>query len=569
MITKNAWKDLKRVVLPYWSSPSKGWGWLLLLLALLLTISFINIRISYSERAVFTALEGKDAATYWHSLWLYAAVLAGSVPIVGSFGWVKSKLEMAWREWLTTRILDRYLANRNFVKVTSNLVDNPDERIQQDVSYFCTEILTISMALLDSFLAFCAFVTILYLISPTLLVVAIVYSGVGTIATLVFGKRLVGLHYEQQRLEAEFRYNLVYLRDNAESVGLYNAGVREGKGLKARLSRLLRNLNSIVSWQRNLTLFKTTYDYSLIIVPALVAAPLYFTGHIELGMMVQAASSFGRVIGALSVVIAQYQTFARLSAITSRLSDVIGVLEDIEKQTGEKGPGQIVTKVGSNLAADDVTLKTPDGARTLVRNLTFQLKAGSRLIIAGSSGVGKSSLIRAFAGLWTAGTGGLARPALDDMMVLPQESYMPFGNLRDQLTYPKAGTECGIEDARILSVLNLVNLGELVQNVGGLDTVKHWTEILSPGERQRVAFARLMLSSPKLVLLDEATSSLDVTTEAKLYDLVTATGATIVSVAHHKTLIGYHDTVLELMPGGGWRLIPVKEYQQEEESKQQ
>lgn len=567
MKTKSAWNDLKRVVLPYWSSPSKGWAWLLFLLALLLTISFINIRISYSERAVFTALEGKDASSYWHSLWLYAAVLVCSVPIVGSFGWVKSKLELVWREWLTTHILDRYLANRNFVKVTANLVDNPDERIQQDVSYFCTEILTISMALLDSFLAFCAFVTILYLISPTLLVVAIVYSAIGTVSTLVFGKRLVGLHYEQQRLEAEFRYNLVYLRDNAEAIGLYNAGIREGKGLKARLSRLLRNLNSIVSWQRNLTLFKVTYDYSLIIVPALISAPLYFAGEIELGMMVQAASSFGRVIGALSVVIAQYQTFARLSAITSRLSDFVGVLEDIEKQTGDKCVGQIVTKEAANLAVDRVTLNTPDGARTLVRNLSFDLKPGSRLIIAGPSGVGKSSLVRAFAGLWTAGTGAIARPALDDMMVLPQESYMPLGTLRDQFTYPKVGTESGIADSRILAVLKLVNLGELVENAGGLDATKHWVEILSPGERQRVAFARLMLSSPKLVLLDEATSSLDVDSEAKMYDFVTATGATIVSVAHHKTLIGYHDTVLELMPGGGWRLIPADVYQQEEESK--
>ncbi|MDZ4833889.1 MAG: ABC transporter ATP-binding protein/permease [Candidatus Melainabacteria bacterium] len=562
MRTKSAWSDLKRVVLPYWSTPSIGWGWLFFLLALLLAISFINIRISYSERAVFTALEGKDAATYWHNLWLYAAVLLCSVPIVGSFGWVKSKLEMAWRNWLTTHILDRYLANRNFVKVTSDLVDNPDERIQQDVSYFCTEILTISMALLDSFLAFLAFVTILYLISPTLLVVAIVYSAVGTVATLVFGKRLVGLHYDQQRLEAEFRYNLVYLRDNAEAVGLYNAGIREGKGLKARLARLLHNLNSIVSWQRNLTLFKVTYDYSLVIVPALFAAPLYFTGHIELGMMVQAASSFGRIIGALSVVIAQYQTFARLSAITSRLSDFVGVLEEIEQNSDEKGPGRIATKLASNLALDDLTLNTPDGARTLVRNLSFSLKPGSRLIIAGPSGVGKSSLIRAFAGLWTAGTGEIARPDLDDMMVLPQESYMPLGTLRDQFTYPKAGTECGIADSRILAVLKLVNLGELVGNAGGLDATKHWTEILSPGERQRVAFARLMLSSPKLVLLDEATSSLDVTSEAQMYDFVTATGATIVSVAHHKTLIGYHDTVLELVPGGGWRLIPTDVYQQ-------
>lgn len=563
MKPKLAWNNLKRVVLPYWRHPSVGWAWLLVLLALLVVISYINIRISYSERAVFNALETKSADEFWHNLMLYAGVLVCSVPIVGSFGWVKSQLEMAWRRWLTTNILERYLKNRNFVKITTDQVDNPDERIQQDVMYFCTETLTVAMALLDSALAFCAFVTILYLISPVLLLVAFAYSIVGTLATLLFGKRLVGMHYEQQKLEAEFRYNLVYLRDNKEAIGLYNGAEREGSGLKQRLAKLLRNLSSIVSWQRNLTLFKVSYDYSLLIVPSLVSAPLYLSGQIELGMMVQAAGAFGRVIGALSVVIAQFQTFARLSAIISRLSDFIGVLEAIEKKGDEKGPGEIITRIAPTLAAKGLTLNTPDGARTLVRHLDFELKSGGRVIVAGPSGVGKSSLVRAFAGLWTAGTGEIQRPDLGDMMVLPQETYMPLGTLRDQITYPRSAQEAGIDDARILSVLNIVSLGELVKNVGGLDSVRTWSDVLSPGERQRVAFARMLLANPKLVLLDEATSSLDDATEAKMYDLVTATGATIVSVAHHQALIGYHDTVLELMPGGGWRFVPVAEYSKE------
>ena len=563
MTPKTAWNNLKRVVLPYWRRPSVGWAWLLVLLTLLLVISYINIRISYSERAVFNALETKNADQFWHNLMLYAGVLVCSVPIVGSFGWVKSQLEMAWRRWLTTNILERYLKNRNFVKITTDQVDNPDERIQQDVMYFCTEMLTVAMALLDSALAFCAFVTILYLISPVLLLVAFAYSIIGTVATLLFGKRLVGMHYEQQKLEAEFRYNLVYLRDNKEAIGLYNGAEREGNGLKQRLAKLLRNLSSIVSWQRNLTLFKVSYDYSLLIVPSLVSAPLYLSGQIELGMMVQAAGAFGRVIGALSVVIAQFQTFARLSAIISRLSDFIGVLEAIEQKGDEKGPGEIFTRISPTLAAKGLTLHTPDGARTLVRDLDFELKQGGRIIVAGPSGVGKSSLVRAFAGLWTAGTGEIQRPDLGDMMVLPQETYMPLGTLRDQITYPRSAQEAGIDDARILSVLNIVSLGELVKNVGGLDSVRTWSDVLSPGERQRVAFARMLLANPKLVLLDEATSSLDDSTEAKMYDLVTSTGATIVSVAHHQALIAYHEKVLELMPGGGWRFVPASEYSKE------
>ncbi len=563
MNTKSLRKDLRRVLLPYWVSPSRwrGWCWLALLLVLLLVISYINIRISYAERSVFTALELKDAAIFWSNLFMYAAILVSSVPIVGSFGWVKAKLELAWREWLTKHIIDRYLANRNFFHVSPDKVDNPDERVQQDVTYFCTEVMTVTMAVLDSGLAFLAFVTILYLISPTLLVVAIGYSILGTLVTVLFGRRLIGMHYEQQKLEAEFRYNLVYLRDNAEPIALYNAAEREKSELNSRLSALLRNMNSIASWQRNLTLFKTSYDYSLLIIPALISAPLYLSGQIQLGMMVQAGTAFGRVIGALSVVIVQYQTFARLAAITSRLSDFIGVLEDLENGA-EKGA--IVTEKAPVLSVKSLSVVTRDGRRTLVKDLSFEVKAGQRLLITGPSGVGKSSLIRALVGLWTKGDGVIGRPGLEDMLVLPQTPYLTLGSLRDQLTYPKEIKDAHMfDDARMRAVLELVNLGKLEENVGGMGAVHRYNQMLSHGERQRIAFARMLYNVPKLTFLDEATSALDHDNEMLMYQLVKVSGATIVSVAHREELLQFHDTVLELLPEGGWRLVPVNEYKKD------
>ncbi len=549
-------------------------------------ISFINIRKSYAERDVFTALEARSAALFWRDLFIYACILVGSIPVVGSFGWIKSQLELLWRDWLTRRLLSRYLANRNFTRIPASEVDNPDERIQQDIASFCTETLTIAMAVADSTLAFFSFVTILYLISPTLLVVAVAYAIAGTVATLMFGKRLIGMHYEQQRLEAEFRYNLVYLRDNAEAIGLYNAGERESKGLLQRFGCVLKNMYSIVSWQRNMTLFKTSYDYGVLIIPSLISAPLYLAGQIELGMIVQAATAFGTVVGALSIVVGQYQTYARLGAIARRISDFIGKLEQLENQAAQSEmtalehnatgapecqataaaaiatSNGIKTRVtaGGRLVISNLSMTTPDRSHSLVQGLNLELKLGARLIIAGPSGVGKSSLLRAVAGLWLDGSGLIERPDLSDMMVLPQESYMPLGTLRDQLTYPLSAEETGISDARIIDVLKRVDLAELSLRVGGLNAVKTWSEILSPGERQRVAFARLLLATPKLVLLDEATSALDADNERKMYEFVTTCGATVVSVAHHQALIAYHDTVLVLEHGGGWRLVEADEY---------
>lgn len=567
MKTTSLRKDLKRVFLPFWfgSDRWRGFGWMATLLLFLIAIGFINIAISYSERAVFNSLEVKNAVDFWRNLFIYAGVLVASVPVVGCFGWIKMKLEMTWRRWLTTFIMDRYLAKRNFVRIRAKDVANPDERLQQDVQDFCTEVLTIAMALLDSLVAFVSFVAILYFISPVLLIVALGYSLIGTIATLVFGKRLIGLHYEQKTREADFRYNLVYLRDNAEAIGLYNGAERERKGLVGRLTSLLANLNHIASWQRNMTLFKVSYDYSLLIVPALISAPLYLSGQIELGAMVQAGTSFGRVIGALSVFIAQYQGFARLTAITRRLSDFIGGLEELEAEDGQPQP--IEMRIGDTLAIENLTLVTPGDKRTLLRDLNFALSPGTKVLVDGPSGVGKSTLLRAISGLWSQGQGSITRPQLGRMLVLPQFPYMPLGTLREQLTYPLTAEEAAkISDAQLQENLDKVNFGDLIERYrdeGGLNAVKVWPEVLSPGERQRITFARLLLAHPSLLILDEATSALDVDSEKLLYGIATARGASVVSVGHHRSLIAVHDQVLEIIPGGTWRIVDAAQYAEE------
>lgn len=538
----------------FWLGDRKwvAWGWLSVILLMLVCINILNVQISYAERAVLTSLQEKEQMEFWHNIIKYALIFVVGTPLIGMFGWVKGKLHLAWRDWLTRHLMEKYYVDDHFHRINSDpSVDNPDQRIQQDVGLVCDKVMTITLALLDSAMAFLSFITILWLISPTLVAVAVGYSAIGTFVMFKFGKRLIGLHFNQERLEADFRRNLMYTKENATSIATYRGTDREKKGVTERFRLALSNWNQVLSWQRNLTLFRVGYDYLILVVPMVLTAPLFFSGAVDIGAVFQAGSSFGRVLGALSVFVAQFQLMAELSASAHRLATFNEILDKQNSPAcGDGVDCEIERKLASGLAVKDLTVLTPDRKHQLVSGVKFDMPEGGRLIITGPTGVGKSSLLRAIAGLWTAGSGEVALPAPQDVLFLPQKPYMPLGSFREQLTYPGRGD--APSDEQLFALIDQVNLRALVTRLGGLDVVKPWSEQLSGGEQQLVAFARMLLAKPKLAILDEATSALDSANEAHLYEIVTASGIAVVSVAHRTQLIQHHDHVLELRQGGGW-----------------
>ncbi len=548
------------VARPYWVSNAKwkALGLLGILLFFLCAVNGLNIVINFVGGKFMTALSTKDAPTFYHMLKIYAAVFIIGTPIVVIYAWVRDKLALHWRNWLTNHLLEKYFQNRAYYRINNDAkIDNPDERIAQDISAFTKASLAFMLVILDSIITLVSFIAILWNISQPLVWTLVVYSTVGTVATMWVGKRLIGLNFNQLKLEADFRYNLIHVRNNTESIAFYQGEAQESSSIARRFKGALTNLNMLIGWQRNLAFMTTGYNYLVVIIPSLVIAPLYFAGKVEFGTITQADMAFTQVLAALSLVIAQFRDLSAFIAEINRLGSFAEAL-DAPDTSEQPGHTAIESREDTHIALENVTLKTPNYARTLVQGLSLEVASGKGLVIVGPSGSGKSSLLRAIAGLWKSGTGTIVRPSLSEMMFLPQRPYMILGSLRSQLLYPHNDTS--ISDEQLYAALAEVNLADLPSRVGGLDVELQWADVLSLGEQQRLAFARLLLAHPAYAILDESTSALDIKNEAHLYSVLSASGTTFISVGHRTTLLQYHTSVLELKGEGDWRVVPTHDY---------
>ncbi len=566
------------------------WFLLGVLLFLAFVVSGLNVVISYAFRFIdnsfvkFAEAKGDVAAQelakgeFWQFLTVYGIILLVAIPILISYVYLRQKLALFWRKWLTNRFLFKYFQDRSYYELDSNAantqIDNPDQRITEDINAFTITVLDFLLDVLGSVLDLIAFVSILYGISKQLTLGLAGYVALGTALAVIIGTRLIKINFDQLRLEADLRYGMVHVRDNAESIAFYRGEELENRQVSDRLKTAIRNFDLKIIWLAYLGVFQRAYNYFARLVPYAIVAPLFFAGTVDFGVIGQGVFAFSMVLSALSLITNRIQ---EISAFAASIERVGALYEHFEPEAdsvradgaraearGESGASTIQTHLAPQFRIQDLTLKTPNGEQTLFQNLSITLEPDESMLIVGPSGCGKSSMMRALAGLWKNGSGTIERPDNSEILFLPQKPYMLLGTLREQLLYPNMRTH--VPESEISQALERVNLASLPERVGGLEIERDWTSVLSLGEQQRLAFARVLLNRPKYVMLDEATSALDVPNERRLYELLQSLGILYISVGHRPSLRDYHRTVLAIGEAGeqGWKTLASEAYQFQE-----
>ena len=552
-----------RLAHPYFVSEDRVAGRSLLAAVILIELSLvgINVLINRWQNRFYNALQDRAWDAFVNELMFFSLLAATYVVLAVYQLYLQQWLMIRWRAWMTHRYLDRWLAASNHyrMQVIGDAADNPDQRIAEDIRLFAEKAILIGIRVLGATVSFVSFVVILWGLSaeaplhlfgyeisiPGYLVwAALIYAIVGTAVTHWIGKPLIGLNFLQQRYEADFRFNLVRVRENSEQIALLRGETSEDARLRHRFSFVVANWREIMSRLKRLTLLTATYRQVSAVFPFIVVSPAYFAGKVQLGGLMQTATAFDNVREALSVFIDVYRELAEWRAVIARLDGFDAAIAQAQDVATRNPVIAVSARTGrDSIAIDDLLIRLPNG-KPLVTTGTLEITPGDRVLVTGPSGAGKSTLFRAIAGIWPFGSGTIAVPAGKLEMLLPQQPYFPIGTLAAAVAYPAAPN--AFERAQLAEVVSAVGLPELALR---LDEEAHWNRILSLGEQQRLGIARAILHRPDFLFLDESTASLDESSEASLYQLLRTRlpAATIVSIGHRAGLNAFHDRRLALV----------------------
>ena len=556
-------KEFTRIAVPYYRSEDRWAGRVLLftVIALQLFQVWLNVRFNAWYNTFYTALQNKDWNTFIWQLGVFSVLAAFFIVSAVYQLYLQQWLQIRWRNWLTQRYIGRWLGQGTHyrMRLKGDQADNPDQRIADDIREFVDSTLNIGIALLGSIVTLVSFVVILWTLSsatplmigsqsyqiPGYLVwAALIYAVLGTWITHLVGRPLIKLNFNQQRYEADFRFSLVRLRENAEEVTLLAGEGAEEAHLRDRFGWVIRNWYDIMRRRKRLTFLTAGYSQVALIFPFIVVSPIYFFGSLTLGGLMQIVSAFGQVQSALSFFVSAYTAIADWKAVLNRLSGFeasIDWAEGLDRTAPRVG---FLTDGGKALLVEELAVGLPNG-QEIVRLAGFSIEPGERVLVTGPSGAGKTSLFRALGGVWPFGSGSIRVPQGASVLVLPQRPYMPLGTLRGALAYPAPQDAFSSEE--IDEVLNAVGLGAFHDQ---LDETAYWADKLSGGEQQRLSIARALLQKPHWLFLDEATAALDEGSEAELYRLLIERlpGTAIVSIGHRSSLVQFHARFFELKP---------------------
>lgn len=558
-LNRRAWNQFIALAIPYWRSDQKRTPIIFSALLVVLLIGSTQFAVSFNRLYgdFSSALAARDSERFWSGMRFYFALLILAIPVNAFYYFARDRLAVHWRRWMTKQFLGDYFSNRAYYDLTSNAtIDNPDQRIADDINTFTQRSLQFLLIALNGLMQLVAFSAVLWSISKVLVFFLVGYALMGTLVTVfVFGRGLTVLNYLQLKREADFRFSLVRVRENAESIAFYRGEDQEKDVVGHRFDQAFANSLKLIWWQLFLSMFQYGNSYLAYLLPYVILAPAILAGELEVGTVIVAGGAFAACLVALNMVIDNFDSLSKFAAGIDRLDSFKKALRT--SAANELRAETIRHENGAALKLEHVNLQIPNRSRTLIKDLSLTLEPGTDLVICGPSGCGKTSLLRAIMGLWNHGTGTIARPDLDDVLFLPQRPYMIQGSLRSQLLYPRVDQSASDEELR--RTLELVQLPHLLEGESPFSHEADWSKVLSIGEQQRLSFARLFLIKPKFAFLDEATSALDQASEDHLYRLLHKSNTTVVSISHHDAVIRFHDRVLQLQGDGDWKLESVKE----------